>query len=369
MAEPVELVPVSPLYSGMNSRMPDPPRGVERGLAARVTRIAPGFALSVALTAVGVALSSLLHPLLGRAAPDAIVLSLVGGVVVRALWVPTSRFQPGIGFSAKEVLEWAIVLLGLTTNLRTFASAGGPLLAGIIGAVTTAIVVGFVVGRAVGLSHPHALLVASGNAICGNSAIVAVAAVNGATKEEVASSIAYTAVFGLAVVLALPVLAPLLHLSDFQYGIVTGLSVYAVPQVLAAAYPVSVVSGQTGMLVKLVRVLLLGPVVLLVALWERRRGIARDTAATRKASYLPWFVVGFMVAAVVQTAGVVPSPVTTAAKAISHWATIASMAALGLAVEVAAVRRVGGRVAAAVTASLAFLLVLSVWLARVVSPT
>jgi uncharacterized membrane protein YadS len=192
--------------------------------------------------------------------------------------------------------------------------------------------------------------------------------VNGATKEEIASSIAYTAVFGVAVVLALPTLAPFLHLTDFQYGVVTGLSVYAVPQVLAAAYPVSMVSGQTGMLVKLARVLLLGPVVLLVAIWERRRGVSGDAAVARKASYLPWFVVGFVLAAVVQTAGMVPAAVTEISRSVSHWATVASMAALGLGVEVAAVRRVGGRVVVAVTASLAFLLVLSVWLARVVSP-
>lgn len=369
MAQPVEFGPRAPLFWVMNSRHADFHPGVSASLAGRLSRIAPGVALTIALTVAGVALASALRPILGRAAPDAIVLSLVGGVALRMLWVPTPRFEAGIGFSAKEVLEWAIVLLGLTTNLRTFASAGGVLLAGIVGAVTTAIVIGVGVGRAVGLSHSHALLVASGNAICGNSAIVAVAAVNGATKEEVASSIAYTAVFGLVVVLALPLLAPLLHLSDFQYGIVTGLSVYAVPQVLAAAYPVSVVSGQMGMLVKLVRVLLLGPVVLLVALWERRRGLEGNAATTRKTTYLPWFVIAFMLAAAIQTSGVVPAPVTTAAKAISHWATIASMAALGLLVEVAAVRRVGGRVAAAVTASLAFLLVLSVWLAKVVSPT
>ena len=352
----------------MSSRTPDLTTREAGGWLAPLQHIAPGVALTVTLTALGVALAALLHPLLGRAAPDAIVLSLVGGVVVRALWVPTPRFQGGILFTGKQVLEWAIVLLGLTTNLRTFATAGAPLLAGIIFAVAAAIAVGVVVGRAVGLSHAHALLVASGNAICGNSAIVAVAAVNGANKEEVASSIAYTAVFGVAVVLALPILAPLLHLTDFQYGVVTGLSVYAVPQVLAAAYPVSMVSGQTGMLVKLARVLLLGPVVLLVAIWERKRGVSGDAAASRKASYLPWFVVGFILAAVVRTAGVVPAPVTDVARSVSHWATVASMAALGLGVEVAAVRRVGGRVAVAVTASLAFLLVLSVWLARVVSP-
>jgi len=118
MAEPVEFAPGLPLYSGMNSRTPDSPLGMASGLVERVTRIAPGVALTVALTVVGVALSSLLHPVLGRAAPDAIVLSLVGGVVVRALWVPTSRFQPGIGFTAKEVGDHTMAPINQMSNHR-----------------------------------------------------------------------------------------------------------------------------------------------------------------------------------------------------------------------------------------------------------
>ncbi|MCC6928801.1 MAG: putative sulfate exporter family transporter [Gemmatimonadaceae bacterium] len=344
--------------------MPEPSR---LPLVTRVTRLLPGLALTVGLAAAGGVLSAWLHPIVGRAAPDAIVLALVGGIALRAVREPGTVFEPGVLFSAREVLEWAIVLLGLSTDLRAFASTGAPLLAGIVGTVVVALAGGFLVGRAVGLSHAHALLVASGNAICGNSAIVAVAAVNGATREEVASSIAYTAVFGVAVVLALPLLSPLLQLTDLQYGIVTGLSVYAVPQVLAAAYPVSVAAGQTGMLVKLARVLLLGPVVLGVAMWERRRGL-RTSAAAGGATYLPWFVVGFVLAAVVQTTGVVPAGLTAVAKSVSHWATIVSMAALGLAVDVRAIRRVGGRVAIAVTASLVMLLVLSIGLAVAVAP-
>lgn len=336
----------------------------------RIGAVVPGLALATGLAVLGAALATVLPRLLGRGAPDTIVLALLLGVAVRARWMPDERFAAGIHVAGKDVLEWAIVLLGLTTNLQAFARAGAALLAGIVASVALSLLAGFVVGRAAGLTHAHALLVASGNAICGNSAIVAVSAVNGASKEEVASSIAYTAVFGVAVVLALPLLVPLVGLSDVQFGVVAGLTVYAVPQVLAATYPVSVVSGQTGMLVKLARVVLLGPVVLLIALWERRRGVAAasgPSAVPSARSYLPWFVSAFLVAAVLQTAGVVPVPVTTAARSVSHWATVVSMAALGLAVEVKALRRVGGRVAAAVTASLAFLLVLSVWLARLVS--
>lgn len=353
------------------TRFPEAPAPARSGLH-RVRGVVPGLALAVGVATLGAVLAAVLPRVVGRAAPDAIVLALVLGVALRARWTPDVRFAGGIHLAGKELLEWAIVLLGLTTNLRAFVSAGASLLAGILVAVTLTLVVGFVVGRAVGLSHAHALLVASGNAICGNSAIVAVSAVNGANREEVASSIAYTAVFGVAVVLLLPLLVPALGLSDAQFGVVAGLTVYAVPQVLAATFPVSVVSGQTGMLVKLARVVLLGPVVLLIALWERRRGheLPPGVSTLPKAgSYLPWFVTAFLAAAALQTAGVIPAGATALARAVSHWATVVSMAALGLAVEVSALRRVGGRVAAAVTASLVFLLALSVWLARLTAPS
>jgi uncharacterized membrane protein YadS len=108
------------------------------------------------------------------------------------------------------------------------------------------------------------VLVACGNSICGNSAIAAVAPVIGADGEDVAASIAFTAVLGVVVVLLLPFLAPLLHLSGLQYGVLAGLTVYAVPQVLAATAPLGMVAVQMGTLVKLVRVLMLGPVVLVL---------------------------------------------------------------------------------------------------------
>src|SRR5690606_31975522 len=117
---------------------------------------------------------------------------------------------------------------------------------------------------------PLALLIACGNAICGNSAIAAVAPVIRAEREQVASAIAFTAVLGVVAVLGLPLLIAPLALSDTEYGVLAGLTVYAVPQVIAAAFPVSVAAGQMATLVKLARVLLLGPVVLLLALLHRQ---------------------------------------------------------------------------------------------------
>jgi uncharacterized membrane protein YadS len=106
------------------------------------------------------------------------------------------------------------------------------------------------------------ILIACGNSICGNSAIAAVAPVIGADGDDIAASISFTAVLGVVVVLTLPLLVPILQLSLTQYGVLAGLTVYAVPQVLAATLPIGALSNQVGTVIKLVRVLMLGPVVL-----------------------------------------------------------------------------------------------------------
>jgi uncharacterized integral membrane protein (TIGR00698 family) len=228
--------------------------------------------------------------------------------------------------------------------------------------VCVALASGIAMGRLAGLSPKLAILVACGNAICGNSAIAAVAPVIGADREDVAASIALTAVLGVVVVVALPLLITPLGLSHYQYGVLAGLSLYAVPQVLAAAFAVSVLSGQVATVVKLARVLMLGPVVIFFALRAHRT--SAETLSFRK--IVPWFVLGFVVLAVLRSAGVIPDQLSAAAKVTATWLTIAAMAALGLSVDVRSVRQVGARVAVAVSASLCVLIALAVLLIRVI---
>jgi uncharacterized membrane protein YadS len=161
-----------------------------------------------------------LTAVVGHTTLEAIVLAILIGAVVRALWAPPDKFAPGIAFAAGFLLELAVVLLGFGADLHQFIAAGLPLVGSIIGVVVAAIVTGVLLGRALGLSPTHAMLVACGNAICGNSAIAALAPVLGAKKHEVASAIAYTAVLGVVVILGLPLLAPIFGLNDYQYGII-----------------------------------------------------------------------------------------------------------------------------------------------------
>lgn len=328
-------------------------------------QLLPGLILSTAVAVVSIGIAAVETRQFGHPVIEGLVVAILVGMVVRTLWTAPARAQAGIDFAAKEVLEVAIVLLGASVNLPLLLEAGPALAVGIVLLVVLSLACGYGIGRLLGLPKRLAILVACGNSICGNSAIAAVAPVIGAKKEHVASSIAFTAILGVIVVLGLPLLMEPLRLSHYQYGVLAGLSVYAVPQVLAAAFPVSVLSGQVGTLVKLVRVLMLGPVVLFFALRCRDTATGSDIGTRppfRLTRYVPWFIVGFLALAALRSTGVVPTSWVAPTRELSTWLTVGAMAALGLGVDLKAIRHVGARVVTTVTLSLATLLVLAVTL-------
>lgn len=330
----------------------------QRLRGSRAAALAPGLGIAAMVGVAGLGVQALERLVLGQPIIEALVAALLLGVLVRNLVPVPPAAALGAGFAAKQVLEFAVLLLGATIDARQ-VFAGGPILLAMIGAgVFGGITVSYALGRVLGLHGKLALLVAVGNSICGNSAIAAVAPVIRAEKKDIASSIALTAILGVVLVLSLPLLVPLAHLSFYQYGVLAGMTVYAVPQVIAASFPVSQLSGQVATLVKLVRVLFLGPVVFAFGVAQRTR--RQDAVApTRRPALVPWFISGFVVLAALRAVGWLPSPAVQAIGQASQWLTILAMAGLGLGVDFTALRKVGPRVGLAVCCSLIFLVLLS----------
>ena len=330
----------------------------------------PGLLLCLAITAVAMLLQAGEEHLTGHPYVEALVIAILIGIAVRTAWVPGERYKAGIAFSAKQVLEVAVTLLGASVSLGAIVASGTGLLAGIVGTVVLTILASCAICRALGLPVRMALLIACGNAICGNSAIAAVAPVIGADNRDVAAAIAFTAVLGVLMVLGLPLFLPLAGLSEHQYGVLAGLTVYAVPQVLAATVPVSLLATQVGTLVKLVRVLMLGPVVVALSLIAPHLPAAGATAEGKPGrlgffKLVPWFILGFLVLATLRSLGLIPDGAVAPLSRIAGFLTIVSMAALGLGVDVRVLARVGARVTLAVTGSLVVLLAISLLLIRV----
>lgn len=330
---------------------------------ARLTALIPGILLCILVAGVSAGLEAAERRWFAHPYVEALVLAILLGMAVRSFWNPPLRWQAGIAFSAKQLLEVAVMLLGASISFAAIAASGAALLGAIAGVVIVTLAFSFGIARMLGLPTRLSILIACGNSICGNSAIAAVAPVIGADRDEIASSISFTAILGVMMVLGLPLLIPLLQLSATQYGILAGLTVYAVPQVLAATVPAGLVSTQIGTLVKLMRVLMLGPIVIgLSLLAPRLNGGARGKTTAGFFRLVPWFIIGFLALSVLRSLDIVPATLVGPLTTITGFLTVVSMAALGLGVDVRVLANVGGRVTAAVTLSLLLLLAISIGL-------
>ena len=352
----------------MTDRSPPGPQGG----SSRAARLAPGVVLCLAVALFAILSQGLETRLFGRAWLEGLVIAILAGTAIRSVWTPAPALQAGIDFSARTLLEFAVVLLGASVSAATILSVGPGLLAGTVAVVAVAIGVSYGLGRLFRLPHRMAVLIACGNSICGNSAIAAVAPIIEADGDEVSASIAFTAILGVAVVLILPLIGALLHITELQYGALAGLTVYAVPQVIAATAPVGLVATQVGTLVKLVRVLTLGPVCVVLSILTalRRDGRARSagSAPVEGRSQLsirrlvPWFIVGFLLMVLARSLNLIPAVALTPIGHAAGILTVISMAALGLSTDVRVVARSGVRVSVVVTLSLLALAAISLGL-------
>jgi uncharacterized integral membrane protein (TIGR00698 family) len=282
----------------------------------RWTQVLPGIHL---LTA-GLGAALLGHRLVDQVG---ILTWAVGlGVVAANVGLVPASARVGLGAATKRLLRVGIVLLGFSVSFAAVGALGLPLLGVIAGSLVATLLFTTWLGRRVGLSPSRALLLGTGTAICGASAIAAMEDTAEADEEDVTVSIAMVTLFGSLALVLLPLLQAPLGLSDLQFGIWTGASVHEVGQVVAAASPAGAAVVATAIVVKLTRVLMLAPVVATVSAVRRLR---RPTAAgSRRPPLVPLFVVGFIACAAARTTGAVP------AEALG-WITHLQVAALGAA--------------------------------------
>ncbi len=331
-------------------------------IGIRIKQYLPGLILCAAIVATSTLLEMAEVALFGHAWLESLVLAIMLGCAIGTFMPLPQHYALGVQFSAKVLLEIAVILLGASVSATALMENGITLVAGIACVVASAIFLSYIIGRYAGLPCKMAMLIACGNSICGNSAIAAVAPIIQANSEDVASSIAFTAILGVVVVLALPFISTLLSLSNIQYGVFTGLTVYAVPQVLAATASVSSVSLHIGTLVKLVRVLMLGPVILMLSFFSKQE--EQGTHRMSTAHLLPWFIIGFLTLLGLRSFDLIPHAMLPTIQTTANLFTVMSMAALGLGVNVKVILQAGQRVSMTVILSLLSLAAISLALIK-----
>jgi uncharacterized integral membrane protein (TIGR00698 family) len=303
------------------------------------TGILPGLLCSAA----GVAASLIAHQLIQQVGvlTWAVVL---GAIAANAHMLPASS-RPGLKLVTQKLLRLGVVLLGFSLSLTSILALGGPVIALVVTSLFTTLLFTTWLGMRLGLSRPRSLLIGTGFAICGASAIAAMEANAEGDEDDVAIAIAMVTICGTVAMILLPLLRGPLGLSDAHFGAWAGASVHEVGQVVAAASPAGAAAVTVAVVVKLTRVLLLAPVVAGVSVLRRRkvRAAGDNTGGAGAPPFVPLFVAGFLACVLIRTTGVVP---TSILNLISYAQTVTLGAALfgmGTAVHVRSVLRNSGR--------------------------
>jgi uncharacterized integral membrane protein (TIGR00698 family) len=275
---------------------------------------------------------------------EAIIIAMVFGLLIGNVWSVATSFQPGIQFSAKRLLNLAIILLGARLNLAAMMHLPSRVLMIIVLCTTSVFFVSLLFARFVRLQSSMSILIAIGSAICGSAAIAAAAPVIHADKDDIAVAITSINLLGLLAIFLFPLLGHFLHVSQTHFGIWVGASIQAVPQVVASGFAYGRVAGTVGTLVKLVRVLLLAPFILGLSLWASKhlKGIEHH-APKRWQTYLPPFVVLFFVVIIVNSLGWLSPTMISIAREGSNFLMAMALAAIGLNTRVKSLVTSGGK--------------------------
>ena len=223
-----------------------------------------------------------------------------------------ARLHPGLGFASKTLLRWGIVLVGLQVTVWQIAALGWPSFAAIGVMILVVTATGTLVSRALGLGGAFGTLAGGSVAICGASAALALSSVLGDKRVNQAQLTLVLVAVSAASALAMstyPILSTALGLSPHAAGFLLGASIHDVAQALGAGYSLGEVQGQTAAIVKLTRVALLAPTLLLVTLTLPRDGERRTGAPP-----VPWFIVAFLALTALNSVVALPHQVAAAAK-------------------------------------------------------
>lgn len=241
------------------------------------------------------------------------VIAMIYGIVVANFVKLPEKTYAGLHWIVAALIPIAIVALGAGLDLSVLAANGWTFLGLVILAVVVAFAAAGFFGKWLGLSREATLLIGAGSAICGSSAILAIAPLLKAKKENLIASVAAVNLIGLLAMSVCIVVGLVFPIADTAFGLWCGATIHAVPTVAGAAFDYSEKAGEIATLIKLGRVAMLAPVVIAFALWFRPSGTANTTAATGATSKLgnplrlvPWFVVGFVVAALLKTFHLLP---------------------------------------------------------------
>jgi uncharacterized integral membrane protein (TIGR00698 family) len=320
-------------------------------LRAAAGAIAPGVASTLIVALAATYLSDHYH------APP-IIFALLLGMALNQLSAE-ARYAPGINVSARTLLRISVALLGLRITFGQIGELGWSTAAMVIVTVPLTIGFGWALARIMKLDGRYGVLSGGAVGICGASAAMAIAVAwpRKDSERDTVVVIACITTYSTIAMVLYPALLAHLHLDPLQTGRFLGGSIHDVAQVVAAGYASSPLAGDSATIVKLMRVALLLPVVLIITV-AAARGTDKNPLTERKVALLPGFLIGFVVLAALNGFALVAKPIASVLTEASKWLLVISVAALGMKTSLREMMAVGTTAIALIAAETIFLGVL-----------
>lgn len=292
----------------------------------------PGFFVSILIAFCAVIIEQLLPiHFVGSS-----VIALFLGMLINCFYKP-SYLDKGLKFTSKSILKLAIILLGASLSVKTILTVGKLSLSVMFFTLLTCFGGGYFIGKALGLNWKLSNLISAGTGICGGSAIAAISPVIDAEDDEIAYAISATFLFDIFMIVLFPIMGRYLNLSDMGYGLWAGTAVNDTSSVVAAGYAFSEAAGDFATMVKLTRTLSIIPTVIAFSFInikiKKKNSHIIDNTTKNKVSYLslfPWFILGFIVLAVINSLGFIPISISLRAKELSKFLMVTALSAIGL---------------------------------------
>ncbi len=263
------------------------------------------------------------------------VIALFIGMFLNTIIDTENSLKPGISFTSKRLLKFAIILFGASLNISIVLDVGRLSLYVMIFTLLTCFGGGYFIGKALGLNWKMSNLISAGTGICGGSAIAALAPVIEAEDTDVAYALSATFLFDMIMIIAFPIMGRYLELSDMAYGLWTGTAVNDTSSVVAAGFAYSDAAGDFATMVKLTRTLTIIPVVLTFRMIYTRLELKNSGRSHIEKDFsifsiIPFFILGFLAMVMLNSFGLISHDLSVSLKAISKFLMVAALAAIGL---------------------------------------
>ena len=278
------------------------------------------------LLAAGAALLGKYFPLIG----GPVFGISIGICLALAFKKKVACFSEGATFAGKTFLQLSIILLGFEMNIFTVIQVGSDSLLIMLFTLSVAFLAAYLFGKLLGIDPIITILIGVGTAICGGSAIAATAPVIRAKDHEIAHSISTIFLFNIAAVFIFPAIGHFFQMSNTGFGIWAGTAVNDTSSVLATSFAYSNESGSLATIVKLARTLMIIPITFVLSLYFAGKGDSSENKGFSLSKAFPYFIVGFLVAAVLNTSGLLALPLVQALAGTGKFLIVVAMVGIGL---------------------------------------